>query len=114
MRAYSLSDRPYPAACLQPQAAPGHQGRRYHAGDTRAGTVSGSAARPVGFNVTIVTDASQVVGRTSKMKRELMVPVAIASGCDMLSLYYRDKDEDTKNVKKAIVIESRKRVSTKR
>ena len=53
------------------------------------------------FNGLIVTDASHMVGMTSKMKRELMVPVAIASGCDMF-LYYRDKDEDTKNVKKAI------------
>lgn len=55
----------------------------------------------LGFNGLIITDASHMVGMTSKQKRSVMIPMSIASGCDMF-LYYRDKDEDVESVKKAI------------
>ncbi|MGI6110328.1 MAG: glycoside hydrolase family 3 protein [Eubacteriaceae bacterium] len=55
----------------------------------------------LGFNGLVITDASHMVGMTSKLPRRLMVPTAIASGCDMF-LYFRDRDEDIANVKIAI------------
>ena len=50
------------------------------------------------FNGLILTDATHMVGLTSKMKRSLIMPTAIACGCDMI-LYYRDKDEDIESMK---------------
>ncbi len=50
------------------------------------------------FNGLILTDATHMVGLTSKMKRSLIIPTAIACGCDMI-LYYRDKDEDIESMK---------------
>ncbi len=55
----------------------------------------------LGFNGLVITDASHMVGITSKMHRHEMVPTAIASGCDMF-LYYRDKDEDVQAMKDAL------------
>ena len=39
-----------------------------------------------------------MVGLTSQIRREDMIPTTIAAGCDMI-LYYRDKDEDTQALK---------------
>lgn len=55
----------------------------------------------LGFNGLIITDATHMVGLTSKMKRSLIMPTTIACGCDMI-LYYRDKDEDVESVKAGI------------
>lgn len=47
----------------------------------------------LGFNGLICTDATPMVGFCSAMKRELAVPTAIASGCDMF-LFNKDLSED--------------------
>lgn len=47
----------------------------------------------LGFNGLVVTDASHMVGLTSKMKRRDILPASIAAGCDMF-LFYNDLDED--------------------
>lgn len=47
----------------------------------------------LGFNGLIVTDATHMVGMTSRMKRSEMVPAAIAAGCDMF-LFFNDPGED--------------------
>lgn len=47
----------------------------------------------LGFNGLVITDATHMVGLTSKMKRSEFVPGVIEAGCDLI-LYYRDKDED--------------------
>lgn len=52
----------------------------------------------LGFNGLIITDATHMVGLTSKMKRGEFVPYCIECGCDLV-LYYRDKDEDTAAMK---------------
>ena len=45
------------------------------------------------FNGLVVTDASHMVGLTSRMKRSDMLPAAIAAGCDLF-LFFNDPDED--------------------
>lgn len=52
----------------------------------------------LGFNGLIITDATHMVGLTSKMKRSEFVPSVVECGCDMI-LYYRDKDEDVESLK---------------
>ncbi|MDE7436463.1 MAG: glycoside hydrolase family 3 protein [Lachnospiraceae bacterium] len=47
----------------------------------------------LGFNGLICTDATPMVGFCCAMKRELAVPTAIASGCDMF-LFNKDLHED--------------------
>jgi beta-N-acetylhexosaminidase len=47
----------------------------------------------LGFNGLVVTDASHMVGLTSAMPRRLVVPTAIAAGCDLF-LFFNDPDED--------------------
>jgi beta-N-acetylhexosaminidase len=47
----------------------------------------------LGFNGLVVTDASLMLGLTSAMPRERLVPVAIAAGCDMF-LRFWDIEED--------------------
>ena len=47
----------------------------------------------LGFNGVILTDASMMIGMTQAMKREDLVPAAIAAGCDMF-LFFRDPAED--------------------
>ena len=47
----------------------------------------------LGFNGLVVTDASHMVGMTSRMKRRNFVPAAIAAGCDLF-LFFNDPDED--------------------
>ncbi len=53
----------------------------------------------LGFNGLIVTDASHMVGLTSRMKRSEMLPKTIAAGCDMF-LFFNDMDEDFDFMKK--------------
>ena len=50
------------------------------------------------FNGVVLTDATHMVGLTSKMKRSEIIPSLIERGCDMI-LYYRDKDEDIASFK---------------
>lgn len=47
----------------------------------------------LGFNGLVVTDASHMVGMTSAMPRRLVLPTAIAAGCDLF-LFFNDPDED--------------------
>jgi beta-N-acetylhexosaminidase len=47
----------------------------------------------LGFNGLVVTDASHMVGLTSRMRRRDLVPQAIAAGCDLF-LFFNDPDED--------------------
>jgi len=47
----------------------------------------------LGFNGLILTDASMMIGMTQAMKREDLVPAAVAAGCDMF-LFFRDPAED--------------------
>lgn len=55
--------------------------------------VTGLLREQLGFNGMIVTDATPMVGFTAAMGRELAVPTAIASGCDMF-LFNKDLVED--------------------
>lgn len=55
----------------------------------------------LGFNGLIITDATHMVGLTSAIRREEMIPTALAARCDMI-LYYRDKDEDINALKKGL------------
>lgn len=47
----------------------------------------------LGFNGLVVTDASHMVGMTCAMPRRLVLPTAIAAGCDLF-LFFNDPDED--------------------
>ena len=47
----------------------------------------------LGFNGLVVTDASHMVGLTSALPRRLVVPTAIAAGCDLF-LFFNDPEED--------------------
>lgn len=47
----------------------------------------------LGFNGLVVTDASHMVGMTSAMPRRLVLPIAIAAGCDLF-LFFNDPEED--------------------
>lgn len=47
----------------------------------------------LGFNGMVVTDASHMVGMTNRMKRRVMLPLAINAGCDMF-LFFNDPEED--------------------
>ncbi len=47
----------------------------------------------LGFNGLVVTDASHMVGLTSAMSRRLVLPTAIAAGCDLF-LFFNDPEED--------------------
>ena len=47
----------------------------------------------LGFNGLVVTDASHMVGLTSAMPRRLVLPTAIAAGCDLF-LFFNDPEED--------------------
>lgn len=51
------------------------------------------------FNGLVVTDASHMVGMTGAMKREKLLPTAIAAGCDLF-LFFNDPDEDFKYMMK--------------
>ncbi|MGL6107874.1 glycoside hydrolase family 3 protein [Romboutsia sp.] len=60
--------------------------------------LQGLLREQLGFNGLIITDATHMVGLTSMIRREDMIPTTIAAGCDMI-LYYRDKEEDTQALK---------------
>ncbi len=47
----------------------------------------------LGFNGLVVTDASHMVGMTAALPRRLVLPTAIAAGCDLF-LFYNDPEED--------------------
>ena len=47
----------------------------------------------LGFNGLIVSDATHMLGMTTRMKRRDLVPHCIAAGCDMF-LFFNDPDED--------------------
>ncbi|GEM05542.1 beta-hexosamidase [Halolactibacillus miurensis] len=47
----------------------------------------------MGFNGLVVTDASHMVAMTASMKRQDMLPTAIAAGSDLF-LFFNDPDED--------------------
>ena len=55
----------------------------------------------LGFNGLIVTDASHMVGITSRIRRHDFIPQMIMAGCDMI-LYYRNHDEDVNYLKEAL------------
>ena len=55
--------------------------------------VTGLLRNKLRFNGLVITDASQMIGFTVGMKREMAVPTAIAAGCDML-LFTKNMEED--------------------
>lgn len=55
----------------------------------------------LGFNGLIVTDATHMVGITSKKRRHDFIPEMLMAGCDMI-LYYRNHDEDLGYLKEAL------------
>ncbi|MGI8384873.1 glycoside hydrolase family 3 protein [Robertmurraya sp. P23] len=57
--------------------------------------------KQLGFNGLIITDATPMLGFTVSEKREIAVPKAIASGCDMF-LFNRDIREDYEFMMKGI------------
>ncbi len=64
----------------------------------------------LGFNGMITTDATPMVGFGTDVKREHAIPLALASGCDMI-LFNRNYDEDLQflrqGIKDGIVTEER-------
>lgn len=64
----------------------------------------------LGFNGMILTDASHMVGLTSRMKRKDMIPRTIAAGVDMF-LFFNDMEEDFQSMmegyKNGIITEER-------
>ncbi|MDF2521425.1 MAG: Beta-glucosidase-related glycosidase, partial [Clostridia bacterium] len=71
-----LSDRPVPASLSKE-------------------LVTGLLRNKLGFNGLVITDASQMIGFTTGMKREDAVPTTIAAGCDMF-LFTKNMEEDLK------------------
>ena len=55
----------------------------------------------LGFNGLIITDATHMVGITSRRRRHDFLPAMLMAGCDMI-LYYRDHDEDVGYLKEAL------------
>lgn len=55
----------------------------------------------MGFNGVVITDASHMAGIACMEKREIAVPKAIASGCDMF-LFSNDIEEDFAYMKAGI------------
>ncbi len=55
----------------------------------------------MGFNGVVITDASHMAGIACMEKREVAVPKAIASGCDMF-LFSNDAEEDFKYMKAGV------------
>jgi len=72
--------------------------------------IMGLLKEQLGFNGMVITDASQMLGMTSAMRREDYVPGAIAAGCDMF-LFFNDFEEDFQfmlnGYKKGIITEER-------
>lgn len=55
----------------------------------------------LGFNGLVITDASHMVGITSRMRRHDFIPQMLMAGCDMI-LYYRDQNEDLGYLREAL------------
>jgi beta-N-acetylhexosaminidase len=55
--------------------------------------VTGLLRNKLGFNGLVITDATQMLGYTTGMKREEAVPTSIAIGCDMF-LFTKNMEED--------------------
>ena len=55
--------------------------------------ITGLLRGKLGFNGMVLTDASHMVGLTCRMKRQDLMPAAIAAGIDMF-LFFNDMDED--------------------
>ena len=55
--------------------------------------ISGLLKETLGFNGLVVTDASHMIGMFASGPRSLVVPRAIAAGCDMF-LFFNDMEED--------------------
>ena len=55
--------------------------------------ISGLLKEQLGFNGLVVTDASHMIGMFASGPRSLVVPRAIAAGCDMF-LFFNDMEED--------------------
>lgn len=72
--------------------------------------LGGLLREKLGFNGVILTDASGMGGLTSAMKREDLVPGAIAAGCDMF-LFFNDPEEDLefmhRGLERGIITEER-------
>lgn len=64
--------------------------------------LEGLLRRELGFNGLILTDASGMAGLTTAMRREDLVPGAIAAGCDMF-LFFNDPEEDIEFMKQGIL-----------
>ncbi|MCM8710305.1 glycoside hydrolase family 3 protein [Clostridium sp. SYSU_GA19001] len=63
--------------------------------------LNGLLREKLGFNGLIVTDATPMIGFTVAEKREIAVPKAIASGCDMF-LFNKNPEEDFEFMMKGI------------
>ncbi|MBP3489661.1 MAG: glycosyl hydrolase family 3 [Roseburia sp.] len=55
----------------------------------------------LGFGGLIITDATHMVGITSKKRRRDFLPEMLMSGCDMI-LYFRDREEDYGYLREAL------------
>lgn len=55
----------------------------------------------LGFGGLIITDATHMVGITSKKRRHDFLPEMLMSGCDMI-LYFRDREEDYGYLREAL------------
>lgn len=55
--------------------------------------VTGLLREKLGFNGLIITDATHMVGLTSRMRRSEYLPAVIIAGCDLI-LFSRKKEED--------------------
>lgn len=63
--------------------------------------LQGLLREKLGFNGLVITDATHMVGITSRMRRHDFIPKMIMSGCDMI-LYYRDREEDLGYLREAL------------
>lgn len=64
--------------------------------------INGLLRKKLGFNGMVLTDASHMVGLTCRMKRQDLMPAAIAAGVDMF-LFFNDMDEDFESMKQGIL-----------
>lgn len=63
--------------------------------------LQGLLREKLGFQGLIITDATHMVGITSKKRRHDFLPEMLMSGCDMI-LYFRDRDEDYGYLREAL------------
>ena len=64
--------------------------------------LTGLLREKLGFNGLILTDASHMVGFTSRMSRKDGLAAAINAGCDMI-LFFNDVEEDLSYLRQAVV-----------